>query len=82
MCLGNRQTCPANMVLICFQSSGKLFSSKKEGGGNISLREREKKELISILQKVNLEVLTQILNKLQGSRTSWWENTAAVSTPP
>lgn len=29
---------------------------------------------------MNLEVLSQILNKLQGSRTSWWRNTAAVST--
>lgn len=43
MYLGNRQTCHANMVLICFQSSGKWFSSKREKGGNISLREREKK---------------------------------------
>lgn len=31
---------------------------------------------------MNIEVLSQILNKLQGSRTSWWRNTAAVSTAP
>lgn len=43
MCLGNRQTCLANMVLICFQFGDKLFSSKKGGGGNIFHRKREKK---------------------------------------
>lgn len=45
MCLGNRQSCPANMVLICFQSSGKLFSSEKKGEEeHFSERERERKK--------------------------------------
>lgn len=44
MCLGNRQTCPSNMVLICFQTSGKSFSSKKEEGGTF-FSEREENEI-------------------------------------
>lgn len=31
---------------------------------------------------MNLEVLSQILSKLQRSRTSWWRNTAAANTAP
>lgn len=35
--------CPANMVLICFQSSGKLFSSKKRGRGENFSQSKKKK---------------------------------------
>lgn len=64
-----------------------LFKKRGGGGGSFLSEGEEKKkkkeeELINISQKVNPEVLKQILNKLQGSRNSWRENTIAVSTLP
>lgn len=46
-CLGIKQPSPANMVLICFQSTGKLFYLKRgwdrvEGGALVSEKERKK----------------------------------------
>lgn len=46
-CLGIKQTSSANMVLICFQSTGKLFSLKRgwvrvEAGALVSEKERKK----------------------------------------